>query len=310
MDAKISFGSQVSGWANRYCDKDLLVISQIENKRYKIKKYSNLGYSVSFYTPIQLHFMRTKGSLFLQHLKNESKIIKDKNNEFQLFINSCLFAKPSLLELDLCKNSIITANSSPREKSLSGWLADYCYVLSRDYFVKYFASKGELVFNANQLSDRIKVEFGLKNKDSELFLKLRSAKNMYRSGVSQIRDNFNNTDRWLSILYDKLNIDANKYESCNTKESYLNLHKNYSFNSSYERLRYIESLKILYPKIKCNATDEVLIKKLITRPNNYSSTSKKRQQFLNCYLMQFSKMANKSSNQTVFIRGAASLCSV
>ncbi|MBE9526358.1 MAG: hypothetical protein IME94_05225 [Proteobacteria bacterium] len=294
MEALILFGSQISGGANKNSDKDILIISSLKKRKKYTKKYTSQGYSVSFYSKEQVLYMKKKGSLFLQHLKIESKIIYDKDLIFSDFLKTCKLITPSAIEMNNCIESLKIAMLSPRNPLLHGWVADYIYVLSRDYFVKYFATKGELFFNVNKLCKKIEYEFKLTPEDSRLLLALREAKNIYRSRTVYLRMQWNIIERWVEILTKILKINKKQMLTPHTEISYLNLHFDYKFNSSYELLRYIESLKILFPKVKCNHSDEMLITKLIKNPNKYSSTSKRNRLYLETYLCEFKKKANQN----------------
>jgi hypothetical protein len=299
MKAMVQFGSQISGGANNLSDKDLLIINSYKNKNRLVKKYSKEGYSVSFYTPIQLSYMRDKGSLFLQHLRLESKIISDKENLFKEFINSCVHTKPTISEIGKCRRSLYNALKIPKEEKLNAWLSDYIFVLSRDYFVKYFALKGKLVFNINELCHEIHLEFGLTKKDTLALLDLRKIKNIYRTGVAQLSPSWDSLEQWKKVLNIVLNLQHDNKDHF-TKLSYLNFYKVNEFNSTYELLRYIESLRLLFPKIKNSVAMEALVNKLIKCPNNYSSTSVLSKKFLECYLSKFTKKANNLYNLAVF----------
>jgi len=310
MKALALFGSQVSGGANENSDKDFLIICSSEKKKRFIHYYSKRGYSVSAYTPKQLEHMKNKGSLFLQHLKIESKIIFDKNNELRSFLEGCPQILPSDSEIKNCINSIKVAISAPDNTSLYGWLADYTYVLSRDYFVKRFAQEGELIFNAEQLRKKIEIKYKLDESDSNIFLLLREAKNNYRKGTSNLITHRCLLEKWFEILNNIIFNDSLNLSFRQTEYSYLNKHTFSAFNSSYELLRYIESLRLLFPLVRCDNNSEILVNKLITRPNNYSSTSINSREFLEKYLGEFTKMANKLFNADRFIRRGVSLCSV
>jgi len=294
MKALALFGSQVSGGANVNSDRDFLIICSSDKKKSYIHHYSKRGFSVSAYTPKQLVFMKNKGSLFLQHLKVESKIIYDKNDEFRLFLENCSQVPPSESEMNSCVKSIKRAISSPNNILLYGWLSDYIYVLSRDYFVKRFAQDGQLIFNVEQLRKMIELKFNLSESDSSILLMLREAKNNYRNGANNLLTHWCLLEKWFDILnniiYTKQLSDSLRH----TEYSYLNSYTTNTFNSSYELLRYIESLRLLFPSIQCDNNSELLVNKLITRPNNYSSASKRSKAFLVNYLDDFAIMANKS----------------
>ncbi len=289
----VLFGSQVSGGSDQQSDKDLLVVCNPEYKMDAIKKYSGLGYSVSVYTPRQLESMRLQGSLFLQHLRRESRVLYDSNGVFAQFIAKCQFTPPSSEEMKRSTKSLVNALNCPVDYRVSWWLADYLFVLSRDYFIKHFAKKGLVIFNVIQLSQAIEKEFKLRSTEAEVFLKLRKCKSIYRSGRADGEQVVQVLSAWYGIL---TKILTEKPVIRLTAKAYLFGRAIDDFESSYELLRYVESLRIMFPGVKCGTKSEHHITKMILNPNHYSSTSVKGKQFLASYLAEFRKEANKCVN--------------
>ena len=294
MDAVAIFGSQVSGGSDARSDQDLLIVCDLNEKNRKIRKYSKQGYSVSAYSPKQLYLMKKHGSLFLQHLKTESKILHDSNNLFGKFISKCEFSPPQNKEMCRCISSIINAMRCPDTDKLSWWQSDYLFVLSRDYFVKYFAQSGRLIFNTKKLYNEIRNEFNLSRTDADLFLELRKAKSIYRSKEPICSSNLSVIDKWNVVLSKIINCAIPTRYSV---DSYVNCRDLNSFESTYELLRYVESLKIAFPHIRCSNMNEFIVNKLIINPNHYSSTSIKGKAFLLSYLIEFRIQANKYINK-------------
>ncbi|RCX07720.1 hypothetical protein [Marinomonas foliarum] len=293
MFAIVIFGSQVSGGNDDKSDHDLLIVCEAGNKRSLIEKYSKIGYSVSAYTPKQLELMQKKGSLFIQHLKFESKILFDKDGEFKRFIECCSFIKPKTKEINQSRDSILNAIQSPQDRILLGWKADYLFVLSRDYFVKYLARNNDLVFNTKRLSVEISKKFNLSIDEINTFLRLREHKSNYRNGEVNQQIVARDVDEWVSILSKVL---ALKGWGLHKRDRYINCLDYHDFKSTYDLLRYVESLRILFPEITLSSDTEKRIHKIITRPNHYSSTSVSSKSFLNNYLLEFRARANKSKH--------------
>lgn len=289
----VLFGSQVSGGSDRQSDKDLLVICNPRDKKNAIKTYSSLGYSVSVYTPHQLESMRIQGSLFLQHLKHESQVLYDNDGTFKTFIAKCDLMPPSFDEMERSTKSLFNALGSPVGYGASWWLADYLFVLSRDYFIKYFARKRRVVFNVVQLTREIEQEFNLGKAEAEAFLALRKCKSIYRSGRATGDQAEKIILEWRDILIKILGIPPVVRQST---RKYLFNRAVDGFESNYELLRYIESLRILFPNVKCGKKHDTRVMRLILNPNHYSSTSVRGKKFLSLYLMQFREEANKCVN--------------
>lgn len=291
--SEVLFGSQVSGGSDHQSDRDLLVVCESRSKNKIIKMYGHLGYSVSVYTPIQLEYMKLSGSLFLQHLKHESVVISDGEKYFEKFIKKCQFIPPTTIELSLSKKSLESAFRCPVLERSSCWLADYIFVLTRDYFIKYFAANGKVVFNVKELACEIENEFSLKKEEIELFFLLREFKASYRRGVNEGSVAVAVVASWQVIMLKVLNIST--VHKVNISE-YLFHRGACGFESGYSFLRYIESLRIIFPTIRCADQYEKKIQKYIINPNHYSSTSSKRRIFLVNYLKDFRCRAEESMN--------------
>lgn len=287
----VLFGSQVSGGSDDQSDKDLLVICEPRSKKGAIKMYSEEGYSVSVYTPRQLEFMQLQGSLFLQHLKHESKVLFDSERMFEKFISGCDLTPPSVEELERTKKSLINTLICPVGDKSSWWLADYLFVLSRDYFIKHFARKKRIIFNVIQLSREIEQEFSLSKSEINTFLALRRCKSLYRSRRFDGEDVKSILSVWCEVLSKILSISPVKKVSFNC---YLFDRDICDFESVYALLRYVESLRIMLPNTRCGKEYECQVSKMIVSPNHYSSTSVNGKRFLSLYLTDFRKRASNS----------------
>lgn len=290
----VLFGSQVSGGSDQRSDKDLFIVCKPECKRAAIRKYAGAGYSVSAYTPMQLESMKQKGSLFLQHLKRESRVLYDDGGAFKHFIDDCHLVPPSSEEMKRSVISLVNALKSPEGYRVSWWLSDYLFVLSRDYFIKRFARDGKILFNAVHLSREIEKEFGLEKADAETFLDLRKCKSIYRSGDAAGAQATLTISAWRDVLAKILGIEFGVRLS---DEEYLFDKSIDDFESTYELLRYIESLRIMFPKIRCEESVEYHVKKMIFNPNHYSSTSANGKKFLSPYLLAFRNKADQYANE-------------
>ena len=94
------YGSSLRQSFDMYSDKDLLIVSSSYKSLSKLKnKYEEQGYSVSTYTYKKLQYLSNKSSLFIQHLKVESKIIKDNNNQLSFILKNYIQKTPTELEI-------------------------------------------------------------------------------------------------------------------------------------------------------------------------------------------------------------------
>lgn len=271
MYAIVEFGSLTRQEGDCYSDRDLLIICPKELKKSYVNRYVNEGYSVTFLTKQQLVFMKEKGSLFLQHLRFESKIILDSNLEFSLFINKCALIHPSQKEVAICQKSIEFLSKWPSTPLLSAWKADFLFCLSRDYLIKCLARKGRIAFGLKDIEAKSKDLFSLTSEDFKALSTLRKVKAAYRSD-SQFPEKFDSSiSSWLIALnrtFGFNNHDSN-FEVFNLNGVTLN-----SFNTPYEQLRILEALYLITRNMGINHPKHQTLINLIQKPNLYGSTKK------------------------------------
>src|SRR5690606_3890114 len=106
MFAIAEFGSTTRKTQDCHSDRDLLIVCELKTSREFVKNYCEQGYSVTLLTPSQLTFMQKRGSLFIQHLKHESRILMDTNTEFSKWLQSCPLIAPSEEEIQKCFSTI------------------------------------------------------------------------------------------------------------------------------------------------------------------------------------------------------------
>lgn len=174
------FGSRARGDADSFSDSDLLVVSDNLMDR-DANIYAAAGYSVSSFTWPQLAAMATDGSLFLQHLKQESIILSDPKdrllsvlNEFQPSLNQSakLFENLGLFEL---------TRGTPAMPQTIGWAFDVLAVAARNHAVLLAAQEQKFIFSFHELARWSAAKFDLSPEEESLFLSLRSLKRLYRS---------------------------------------------------------------------------------------------------------------------------------
>ena len=75
------FGSTARGDSDTFSDRDMLIVSNDETDLRLLKsKYNSAGWSCTAYSWSRLQGAANQGSLFVQHLKQESKILSDPSN--------------------------------------------------------------------------------------------------------------------------------------------------------------------------------------------------------------------------------------
>lgn len=174
------FGSRARGDYDDLSDTDLLLVGD----RLINRENNNLalqGFSVSSFTWTQLDAMASCGSLFIQHLKQEARIISDANNRLTSLLEafqperdqrSRIFENRALFEL--------TAGTPNNVRTL-GWAFDVLAVAVRNHAVLLAAQDETYLFSHHNLIRWLTSKFGLASSEASLLASLRPLKMEYRT---------------------------------------------------------------------------------------------------------------------------------
>ena len=92
------YGSKARNDYDSYSDNDLLIVSDSFNNTFEIEQsYNKRGFSCSAYTFNKLEILSKRKALFIQHLKQDAKIISDKDNRLQNLLD-CYSPKENYLK--------------------------------------------------------------------------------------------------------------------------------------------------------------------------------------------------------------------
>src|SRR4051812_8041954 len=80
VDSLALFGSVPRGDSDCQSDRDLLVVSE-KRPDSLCREFARIGFSPSIYSWQQLEGLVKDGSLFLQHLKQESRVLFDRTGQ-------------------------------------------------------------------------------------------------------------------------------------------------------------------------------------------------------------------------------------
>lgn len=294
MFAIAEFGSVTRGSNDRISDRDLLIICEQKFQSDLRNHYEKSGYSVSSLTETQLRYRQLRGSLFIQHLKHESKIIFDQREEFSQWLNACEFIPPSQQELSRCIDTIRFIDTWPTDSRLTAWKADFLYCVSRDFLIKKMASCGAVVFGLEEISQALRKESRYKYLDMEILRRLRAAKAAYRSGEVVQLDTNNAIQSWILGLSEAFGFLRSLPEK-KSVERYIECKNEREFSSPYELLRTLEAAYIIAQSHGYTHLRHENLMKCITCPNEYGSSQNKNLSVLRNYLSDIIEiLANKS----------------
>ena len=177
------FGSTARSSADGMSDRDVLVVSGDSHRRqHLMDHWRKAGWSVASYSPGRLLKMIGAGSLFVQHLKLEGILLRDRNGWLDHSLRSA--NRKQSYEAD-ARASVSLA--LPIERFASAALvqhnpivSDLAYVALRNFGICYLADKGEMIFDYHTIVESVGEDFGLSVDEMKLIHSLRAGKAAYR----------------------------------------------------------------------------------------------------------------------------------
>lgn len=298
MFSIVEFGSFVRGSNDEHSDKDLLIVCSRGSHRVFRRRYEVNGYSVSTLTPGQLIAMQRRGSLFVQHLKSESRVLFDYQNKFQDWISKCQLVKPNIGEVTTCAESIVFFSSWPSDYRLDRWKADVFYCISRDFIIKSLAMRSKLVFGIEDIEDALQETNIFPRFDVGSLRRFREIKSAYRAGKIQTEISSESVDSQVTSLVNGLGLSQGKTEIVPI-ESFLISLSGRRFNSIYEKLRSLEAAYLIARSNGMYHPKHMSLMKFIESPNAYGSSQIRGQKVLGDYMDDvLSILANKAMHAT------------
>ena len=288
MFAIAEFGSTTRYTQDNLSDRDLLVVCGKKSRRKIAEKYQEQGYSVTLLTPRQLEFMQKQGSLFIQHLKHESRIVVDTNSEFRSWLDRSPFIVPSKSEIHRCISTVEFIAIWPKDERLIGWKADFLYCVSRDLLIKWLAREGTLAFGLEELESALLAQKSSQFGNLANLRSLRESKFAYRSDQA--------IHNWLIEISRTfgLNLTTKRFA---TSEEVVSKLVTKSFSSPYELLRCVEAANhIMQSHGHVHPQHEKLMKH-IRNPNAYGSSQIRKRRDIERYLKDIIQIMSTSQLQ-------------
>ncbi len=179
------FGSAARGDVDSFSDRDLLIVSDDKDILAAFKsRYSARGWSCTAYSWERLQRAADRGSLFVQHLKQEAQILLDSENRLaQLFANFATNASYKR-EADGAASLLGELTETlPHCEVGPMWALDVLSVGFRSLAVAKLADEGIYSFaNAEILNGLIRLG-SLHQTDAPRLWPLRQYKSLYRKGI-------------------------------------------------------------------------------------------------------------------------------
>lgn len=263
------FGSSLRADFDKYSDRDLLVVANDFKTLEQLKKtYSKDDWSISYYTYSKLEYLSKNGSLFIKHLKNESKIIADKKDRLNKILNEFHPKKDYKKDIQDCQNYFDIIKTVPKTNLGFAWFCDSLYVGLRNYLVFKNAENGIFEFSFIKLLKRLKEEGEIGESDIEILKELRVVKRNYREEIIDELPSLSYIQKVIPIAKAIGILETVKIVDSLVFQNIINKSIVREKFNPYQRLRLVEgyycSQKLNIPKLK----------KIISNPQFYASKMK------------------------------------
>jgi hypothetical protein len=175
------FGSVARGDADQFSDRDVLLAGANEESILE-SALSKAGYSPSAYSWSQMEELSRDGSLFLQHLKQEGRVLFDRDGRLNSLLNQYRPLADYSHRINENMELFEMTRGAPAFVNLIGWAFDVLAVGFRNHAILQLANTGRYVFSYSALVAEISRAKGLSAEEVQLLIELRHRKRDYRSG--------------------------------------------------------------------------------------------------------------------------------
>ena len=274
------FGSAARGDYDSFSDRDMLIVSDDEATLRRLKsEYDSVGWSCTAYSWSRLQRASDQGSLFVQHLKQESKILSDPSNRLAHLLD--LYSPRASYKPEWDGTASLLGNLTqhmPQCAKGPMWTVDVLTVAFRSLAVTSLADNGIYAFSNDDIIGGLNRIGMASNQDGHQLSALRQFKSLYRRGVTDERITWFVIFNWIRIL-DRmfaLGLSPRQVGTVEMVELALNNSANAKMDSNwYVRCRRIESaLWMLKVRDKRDRADFQKQRQslfgIVTSPNTYA----------------------------------------
>jgi hypothetical protein len=215
--------------------------------------------------------MAHHGSLFLQHLKTESVILKDVNSRLQNLLQSFQPKQDYSRDIQATKSVVALTEHICQKKASIGWACDILAVAVRNVGILEIANRGEYAFSMASIYDKL-IDYGiLRSADVHVLRPLRLYKSLYRArqyerlpAVSSLQLIQKTVSRRFHIDWDSCVLPAEKF--CENLVSRSQKHPD-----KYCRFRLLEGAAVPWLDETATLPDDSVgrFSRLVANQNNY-----------------------------------------
>ena len=198
----VLFGSAARGDHDLFSDRDLLIVmdDQVALKSLKAH-YDTIGWSCTAYSWSRLQHAANQGSLFVQHLKQEAKIIRDPYDRFAALLDK--YTTKSSYKREAEGAASLLGNLTqhlPLCDAGPMWAMDVLSVGFRSLAVAKLADYGIYAFANTDILDNLMRTGLIRQSDAHQLQLLRQFKSRYRRGLMDKRVDWRTTYDVLGLI--------------------------------------------------------------------------------------------------------------
>ncbi|GHC88102.1 hypothetical protein GCM10007320_34960 [Pseudorhodoferax aquiterrae] len=183
LESVAIFGSTVRGDVDAFSDRDILLAGALVDNAFEAK-LSAAGYSTSCYTWQQMDGLARDGSLFLQHLKQEGRILVDREGRLESLLTGYRPLREYGHRIHENLELFEMVGGAAEFESLHGWAFDVLAVGFRNHAILSLANVGRYVFSFSALVEETAEIHRLSAHEKRLLSDLRVRKRDYRTGCA------------------------------------------------------------------------------------------------------------------------------
>jgi hypothetical protein len=182
VDAIAYYGSWVRGDDDRFSDRDLLLVSNDSDALDEVKSsLTSQGYSCACYDWDKLNLLASKKALFIQHLKQESRIVIDRGHKLHSLLSSYTPASTYSNEIDGARRMVSLTECFPDSPQGIGWALDILTVGFRNLAILTLANEGKYVFSFGKLVSELSNMGLVDSRHHQNLVNLRAYKSNFRT---------------------------------------------------------------------------------------------------------------------------------
>src|SRR5258706_9588038 len=238
VDAVALYGSQVRGDRDRFSDRDLLLVSDDPSALSEAKALmSRNGFSSACYSWKKLRFLSNRKALFIQHLKQESQIIFDKEGKLHSLLASYRPASSYLKQIDGARDLVSLTKCFPHTRYGVGWALDVLAVGFRNLSILTLANERKYVFSLSGILSELGKMKMIDSEQEASLLALREYKSHFRTKAYSSLPSKEKVIEIKKIIGNVFDIDPN---ASSVSESFFYdycLHSSLALKSSHWYLR-------------------------------------------------------------------------